>query len=68
VQAANALIDQLSMDVPRLLASARLLTVAGIWTVVLTILVALPPTLRGLKDDPLRLLVRAGIPTHEGAE
>jgi hypothetical protein len=65
---ANAWIAASGAYLPRLVPSARLLVVSAIWTIVLATLAAVLPALQGLRDDPLRLLVRAGVPSREGVE
>jgi len=65
---ANAWIAGSSIDLPYLLASPRLFIVSVAWSVVLTILVAFLPTLQGLRNEPLRALVRADIQARRGVE
>jgi hypothetical protein len=65
---ANAWISTRGIHMPRLVASPRLLVVVAIWTIVLAIVAAIVPSLQGLRDDPLRLLVRGSVPSHEGVE
>ena len=65
---ANAWISTWGIHMPRLAASPRLLVVVAIWTMVLAIVAAILPSLQGLRDDPLRLLVRGSVPSHEGVE
>ncbi len=65
---ANAWIADSGIGLPYLLASPRLFVVGAAWSVVLAILVAFLPALQGLRDDPLRVLVRADIQVRRGVE